>query len=80
MFKNKNFYNTLFIVNYISSILMIIFTASIKFYYANTWADNGFYFHDKGVGVFYFSIIFTIFLISMTIYYYTKLKKVTIDK
>lgn len=75
MYTNNNLNNTLFKLNYISSILFLIFTLSIRFYYAQTWVGKGFYKHGNAVGIFYLSIIITIISIYFTIRYYKKLKK-----
>lgn len=80
MYTNKTLINSLFIVNYISSVLMFIFTASLRFYYAHTWEDTGFYRFGNCIAIFYISIILTIFFISMTIHYYRKLKKMDNNK
>lgn len=75
MSTNKTLINSLFIANYISSVLMFIFTGSIRLYYAQTWSDTGFYRFDDCIAIFYISILLTIIFISMTIHYYRKLKK-----
>ncbi|EHR35487.1 hypothetical protein [Helcococcus kunzii] len=75
MCTNNNLNNTMFKLNYISSILFLIFTLAIRFYYAQTWGDKTFYKYGRAVGVFYISIILTIVSIYYTIRFYKKLKK-----
>ncbi len=75
MYTNKNLYSTLFKLNYISSILFLIFTLALRFFFSRTSADKGFYFGGRGVGVLYISIILTISFIFLTIRFYKKLKK-----
>ena len=75
MDSKNSLYNTLFKLNYISSILFLIFILALRFFFSRTSADKGFYFGGRGVGVLYISIILTISFIFLTIRYHKKLKK-----
>ena len=85
MYKNKNLYNTLFIVNYISSTLFLIFTLYIRMSFPNVWkvvrtiGDNGELTIDYKVIIYYLCVLMTVILISLTVYSYRKLKRLNKD-
>lgn len=81
MQTNKNLYNSLFIVNYISSTLFSIFTIWLGVVFDKPWAISFVYSDNSGIDLgtkitfaFYLSLIATITFISLTILFYRKIK------
>lgn len=85
MSTNKNLLNSLFIVNYISSILFLIFTLYIRMSFPNVWrivrsiGYDGELTIDYKVIIYYLCVLMTVILISLTVYSYRKLKRLNKD-